>query len=75
VGVLAALSSCILAWLQVKKYQETAQSYSIAHDELGLIETLAANIRSEEALATFVQDAENAVSREHTLWIAKRAMR
>lgn len=75
VGVLATLSGCILAWLQVKKYQETAQSYSIAYEELGLIEALSHTIRNELELDAFVRDAENAVSREHTLWIAKRMMR
>ena len=75
VGVLAAGIASVLAWLQMRKYQETAQSYSIAHLELNLIEALSSSVSDDASLAQFVQDAENAISREHTLWVAKRVMR
>jgi hypothetical protein len=75
VGLLAALSSSVLAWLQVKRYQETAESYSIAYQELSSIESLSVTVHTDIELAQFVQDAENAVSREHTLWVAKRVLR
>lgn len=75
VGLLAALGSSILAWLQVKRYQETAQSYSIAYQELSSIESLSGTVSTEVEFAQFVQDAENAISREHTLWVAKRVLR
>jgi len=62
----------LLAWLQVKRYQETSQSYALATHELGIIEAGAANLHSEEEFSQFVADAENAMSREHTLWVARR---
>lgn len=75
VGVLASFSSAALAWLQVKKYQETAQSYSVTSQELGLVEALARSVVTEDQFAAFVEDAESAISREHTLWIARRTSR
>ncbi|HEY4380554.1 MAG TPA: DUF4231 domain-containing protein [Acidobacteriaceae bacterium] len=71
-SVLATISSCFIAWLQVKKYQETAQAYSVASRELGLIAALAESITDEANAAKFVEESESAVSREHTLWIARR---
>jgi hypothetical protein len=58
--------------LQVKKYQETAQSYSVTSQELGFIEALARTVSTEEQFSLFVENAEFAISREHTLWIARR---
>jgi uncharacterized membrane protein len=72
VSVLASFSSATLAWLQVKKYQETAQSYSVTSQELGFIEALARTVSTEEQFSLFVENAEFAISREHTLWIARR---
>lgn len=75
VGLLAAISASVIAWLQVKKYQETAQAYAITHQELLSVEALASSVTTEGDLAQFVQDSENAISREHTLWVAKRVIR
>jgi hypothetical protein len=72
IGVLAAFSSGSLAWLQVKKYQETAQAYSVTSLELSLIEGLGRAVKTEADFAKFVEESESAISREHTLWIARR---
>ena len=71
-GILTAGTASLLAWLQVKRYQETSQSYALAAHELGIIEAGAANLQSKDAFTNFVADAENAMSREHTLWVARR---
>jgi SMODS and SLOG-associating 2TM effector domain 3/SMODS and SLOG-associating 2TM effector domain 1 len=71
-AVLTSTTAGLLAWLQVKRYQETSQSYALAAHELGIIEIGAENLKSEEDFAKFVADAENAMSREHTLWVARR---
>jgi len=71
-AALTASTASLLAWLQVKRYQETSQSYALAAQELGIIEAGAARVSSEEDLSRFVADAENAMSREHTLWVARR---
>jgi hypothetical protein len=71
-GVFSALAAAFLGWLQTKRYQELAQSYAVAAYELGLIAEQARHMQTEKAFSAFVLDAENAMSREHTLWSAKR---
>jgi hypothetical protein len=71
-AVFTAATASLFAWLQVKRYQETSQSYALAAHDLGIIEAGAATLHSEQAFAKFVADAENAMSREHTLWAARR---
>jgi hypothetical protein len=71
-GLFTSLASALIAWLQVRQHKELAQSYSIAEVELGFIQERAPYITSDRELADFVRDAENAISREHTLWIARR---
>lgn len=72
VGTFAILATAAIAWLQVKRHQELAQSYSLAAQELGLIAVKATHIKTDEELSKFVGDAENAISREHTMWVARR---
>lgn len=71
-GVFSALASAVLAWLQVKQHQTLAQSYGLAAHELGLISEKARYVKTDDELSAFISDAENAISREHTLWIARR---
>ena len=71
-GVFAAMAAAFLAWMQTRQHQELAQSYSIAAYELDMIAEKADRILTEDELSEFVSDAENAVSREHTLWVARR---
>jgi hypothetical protein len=71
-GVLTTLASALLVWTQVKQYQELTQSYGVAAHELGLIAERLRYVVREPEFAIFVADAENAVSREHTLWVARR---
>lgn len=71
-GVFSTLAAAALAWLQVKQHEELAQSYSVAAHELGLIVEQARHVSDEGKFSTFVADAETAISREHTLWLARR---
>ena len=71
-SILSALAVALLAWLQVKRHQDLSHSYGLAAHELGLIEALEKHILSDEDLSKFVGDAENAISREHTMWLARR---
>jgi hypothetical protein len=72
ISFFSALAAALLAWVQVKRYQELAQSYGQAAHELGLILAQAEYITTDDALSIFVADAENAISREHTMWTARR---
>jgi len=71
-GLFTSLASALIAWLQIKQHREIAQPYSIAELELGFIQEQAQHVTNERELSDFVGDAEKAISREHTLWIARR---
>lgn len=77
ISTLTTLTASGLSWLQVKNYQENKEAYSTATAELNLILTdygcLDKNsIDRENEFAKFVLDAENAMSREHTMWLAQK---
>jgi SMODS and SLOG-associating 2TM effector domain 1/SMODS and SLOG-associating 2TM effector domain 3 len=72
VGFFASASTSIVSWIQVKRYQELQQAYSTTALELDIIYHQGTQIEFEDDFLKFVEDAEKAISREHTLWIARR---
>lgn len=72
VGLFSTLSACFFSWLQLKKYQENKEAYTTATSELNLIKQEAEEVNSEETFSKFVLDSENAMSREHTMWLAQK---
>lgn len=74
-AVFSTLASATIAWGQLKRYQELAQAYGLAAQELGFIAARAPHVRTREELARFVNDAETAISREHATWVARRETR
>jgi len=70
--VFSTLASATGAWGAMKRYQELAQAYGLAAQELSLIAARANHVRTEVELARFVNDAETAISREHAMWVARR---
>jgi hypothetical protein len=70
--IFIVLSTSFIAWLQLRRYQELSQSYLITATELSLIKSKIHQIETEEDFSNFVDDAETAISREHTLWLARR---
>jgi len=72
IEVLATAAGAVLTWLQAKKHNELISSYSLTAHEIVLIKGEALSIRTEEELSTFVLDSENAFSREHTQWTARK---
>ena len=73
-GLVAAMISSAAAWLQVRRHQELADAYVAATVDLDLIAGSWSDINTEEDLQNLVEDAEDAMSREHTVWRAKRSM-
>jgi hypothetical protein len=73
-GLLAAMISSSAAWLQVGRHQELADAYRAATVDLELIAGTANTVNGEEDLQKLVEDAEDAMSREHTVWRAKRSL-
>jgi len=70
--IISVIIVGILTWMQLKKYRELSASYSFTAHEIGIIESKISNVQNEEELSEFIQDAENAFSREHTQWIARK---
>ena len=71
-GVFAALAATFTAWTQLGRHEELAKSYALAYQELLLIRGLAEQATTEDELRNAVDDGEGAISREHTMWMAKR---
>lgn len=69
---LAALVVAIVAWLETKQHDFNARAYSAAVYDLAQAETKLKFARNEAEWASEVESAEEAISREHTLWLASR---
>jgi hypothetical protein len=72
VGLVATVGAAAAAWVQAKQYATLASAYAIAEQELGSIRALTKHADAEPAWAEFVDSAETAISREHTMWRAAR---
>lgn len=72
VGVFSTIAASAMSWLQLKQHQELKQAYTTAVLELNKILELSNSIINEESFSKFVLDSENAISREHTLWVVQR---
>jgi hypothetical protein len=73
-GFLAAAAGSVMAWIEAKQHRNLATAYGIASQELASIATELPMVNSEERWAAFVGQAEEAISREHTLWRASRGL-
>lgn len=70
--ILVAVAASLLSWMQAKRFSELAASYSLAAHEISLIREQSLLSDTDVKFSHFVSDAENAFSREHTQWIARR---
>lgn len=69
---LFSVPIAILGWIQIKRYQELASSYSLTAHEITFAKNEYSRALAEQSFADFVGDAENAFSREHTQWYARK---
>lgn len=72
-GLMATTAAAAAAWLQTRQHSSLARAYAIAAHELTTICSLIPPVSSEDDWAKFVDQAEEAISREHTLWRASRS--
>lgn len=72
VEVIATAATAALTWLQAKKHNELASSYSLTAHEIVLIKGEALSIDTDKDLSEFVVNTEAAFSREHTQWAARK---
>ena len=71
-GMLAAVTT---TWGATNKFSEQAGGYSLAAHQLTLARTIVDRQRSEQEWAMFVNDAEDAIAREHTSWRVARSQK
>lgn len=72
IDVFAVVASAIIGWIQIKRFNELASAYGLTAHEVGIIKSCYESVKTSEHLSGFVSDAENAFSREHTQWAARR---
>jgi hypothetical protein len=70
---IIVVAACVIGWMQIKKFNELTAAYTVAAHEIGLIKLCADPSMNSEEFSEFVNDAEKAFSREHTLWIARQS--
>ncbi|MCQ8783304.1 DUF4231 domain-containing protein [Mangrovibrevibacter kandeliae] len=70
---LIVAATSIVGWIQIKKFNELAVAYSVTSQEIGMINIILEHSEDVSTFSDFVNEAETAFSREHTLWIARQA--
>lgn len=70
--VSAAVIGAVVAWMETKQHQNLASAYLVTARELADVRVGLDRAETEQEWARFVDDAEEAMSREHTLWRASR---
>lgn len=73
IGVITTVAGILVAWTETKRFRELSQSYALAAQELASAASLIENVHDQASLGVYVDDTENAISREHTMWCAKRS--
>jgi len=72
VPVITTCAAAFAAWGQMKRHDELAQSYALATQELEELASLANGQTTDADFVQLVEQTENSVSREHTMWCARR---
>ncbi len=72
VPILTTCAAVVSAWGQMKRHDELTTTYTLAAQELGELEAIASTVMSESDYPQFVEQTEEAISREHTMWCARR---
>ncbi|MCD0501257.1 DUF4231 domain-containing protein [Achromobacter sp. MY14] len=70
--IFVAIAASLLSWMQAKKFSELASSYALTAHEIGMIKDQSHFPMTDQEFSLFVGDAENAFSREHTQWVARK---
>jgi hypothetical protein len=71
-GVVGALLGAGSAWFAVRQYESLGRAYTFAANDLNLAHARLRHVAEENAWAREASDAEEAISREHTMWRASR---
>jgi SMODS and SLOG-associating 2TM effector domain 3/SMODS and SLOG-associating 2TM effector domain 1 len=71
-GIAAAAAAAAIAWLQTREHATVSEAYRVAARELSLADEQA-RLADDAEWPSVVDSAEAAISREHTLWRARRS--
>ncbi|MGN6446251.1 DUF4231 domain-containing protein [Amnibacterium sp.] len=71
-GVTGAFIAAIAAWSEMRQYGTLASAYSVTANELADVLAQGRLVHAETDWSKYVVDAEEAISREHTMWVASR---
>ncbi len=74
VSGVAAIGTALIAWSQIKRFSDLGTSYAIAAGDLQRISEVYRNIQTQNDLIAMVANVETAVSREHSMWLARRIL-
>lgn len=72
-GMVGAVATAGVAWIQTRQHRQLANAYSVATLELGDLVSRAEWPSTETEWAHFVDEAEEAIAREHVLWAASHS--
>lgn len=72
IGTFGVAAAAILGWTLIKRFRELAAAYGMAALEIGFALEQIGGAKDESGFSQFVGDTENAFSREHTQWIARK---
>lgn len=72
VTLLATITAVVSAWSQSGRHNDLASSYTAAAAELTVSRGRITAARDETTLGEAVAEAEDAMTREQTVWVAKR---
>ena len=71
-GLLAAIAAAVAAWAQAQQHRTLSAAYGLAAQELALVMEDLTRVESELGWSDSVNNTEEAISREHTMWLARR---
>lgn len=74
-SLFATVAASTAAWIAAGDFTETARAYDFATLDLEQALNKAGEASAEPQWASFVADCEQAMSREHTMWLARRRSR
>lgn len=72
-GVFAATATAATSWIQARQHRSLETAYTITALELAAVASELDTVTDEYEWSGFVGTAEEAISREHTLWRASRS--
>jgi hypothetical protein len=72
VPILTTCAAAVAAWNQMKRHDELKKTYALASQELAELEAIASGLTTDSVFPQLVEQVEEAVSREHTMWCARR---